>query len=251
MIINRCFEERADYLSMLDELRRSELIQNSPALSALLDNKLIDEYFDRNVGENKKADSTLEKMIAIAAAKTAATLTGAKEEDLVKAGNEVVEMLRDIRLKKLLQEGRITEAIYLLYKKAQKCSFIKSKVKVLYKKYADKSIRYILMKATKFVPNPVIQGVVKIVKFGKMVWDITPQPVKEKVKQVVGKMTDNAIKNIPCVAKKLYDEGKPIVVKSAKILEKGFEWAKEKISNGFLAAKIRTMALPHLQKLNF
>ena len=219
---DNCLEERMDYLTLLDSLRRTDFINESATTSALLNNPLVDGYFDRNLGEDRAKDASFEKCVAVAAAKAYAKVNGEDEKQMMAAANEAVDLLHDARLLKLLHDGRITEATYELYKKAQKSSFIRGKVKTLIKRFGiDRGISWILSKVP--IPHPAVIAA----QVAYQVWSILPQPVKEKCKAAAIKVSDKVIKKIPEVTKKLWDKGKKVVKTSAKVIEKGISIAQQ------------------------
>lgn len=209
------YKERLYYAYLLTELRSSSIITDADVAEAILKNQIIDNYFNRNIGEDEKADSEVEKAVAIAVAQIAIK----KEYDeaqVVEIARESVRVLRDARLKKLLEEKKISEEEYERSQQATLFSTFIAFVKVLCAKYMDKAFEWILAKATMLIPIPVVQVFARV-------WAVIPSPVKNVIKVAAKKLVNKVIEKIPEIAKYLCEKGCEIAKKSIEIIKTGCE----------------------------
>lgn len=215
-----------DYSSLIGELQKSNFILNQDDLPAIFSDPRIQKYFER-VPDSKKArkqDAGVEKMLGTAIAKNISKQTGVPTETIVAGTRKALDLVRNTKMKNLVEKGLINEKTYRKLTRYSKSSMFISGVKSVYKFFKKKGLTKAISKAVKFVakkiPHPVVQAAVRI-------WDITPEPVKEVAKKAAQWCIDKVVEKTPVVAQKLYDAGKKVVTKSAEIIYRGAEKAIE------------------------
>lgn len=225
-IVKKVLENHSEYLSYLNDLRKSDAIDKLPVAKELLNNPIVDEYFKRNLKEDYKADASLEKRIAIAAAQLASEKFGYDREKSIEVAQKSAEFIRDARRTYKLANNEIKQKEYNTHKKVSFWGKVwgtaKSAWTVCNGKVKDwvkeKGFSYVLKKAAQWCPIPIVNVAARV-------WDIIPEPIKTVVKEGAKKVTDYVVDKIPVVAEKLYDAGKTVVKTSAKIIAKGAEIA--------------------------
>lgn len=215
-----------DYSSLIGELQKSNFILNQDNLPAIFSDPRIQKYFDR-VPDSKmarKQDASVEKMLGTAIAKLISRQTGVPTETIVAGTRKALDLIRNTKMKNLVDKGLINEETYRKLTSYSKSSWFISGVKSVYKFFKKKGLTKAINKAVKFIvkkiPHPVVQAAVRI-------WDAIPQPVKEVAKTVAMRCVEKVVEKAPVVAQKLYDAGKKVVKKSAEIIYRGAEKAIE------------------------
>lgn len=215
-----------DYNSLIAELQNSNFILNQDDLPAIFSDPRIQEYFDR-VPDSKKArkqDASVEKMLGTAIAKLISKQTGVPTETIVAGTRKALDLVRNTKMKNLVEKGLINEKTYRKLSRYSKSSWFISGVKSIYKFFKKKGLTKTINKAVKFVakkiPYPVVQAAVRL-------WEITPEPVKDVAKKAALWCVEKVVEKAPVVAQKLYDGGKKVVKKSAEIICRGAEKAIE------------------------
>lgn len=231
--IKQFFSDHSEYVTLLNDVRKSEVLDKMPVVKELVNSPIVDEYFKRTLKENYKEDASLEKSIAVAAAKMASEKFGWNQEKSIEAAKQAADFLRDARRNYKLAKNEISQEEYQEHKKVSFWSGLWGTAKSLWKNFngtvkdwvKDKGFSWLLKKAGKYCPIPVVNVATRV-------WDAIPEPAKKLVKEGAKKVADCAVDKLPVVAEKLYNAGKKVVVKSAKILAKGYEVAKSVVSAG-------------------
>lgn len=225
--IKQFFSDHSDYVTLLNDVRKSEMLDNMPVVKELVNTPIVDDYFKRTLKENYKEDSYLEKSVAVAAAKMASEKFGWNQEKSIEAAIQAAEFLRDARRNYKLAKNEISQLEYQEHKKVSFFGKVWGTAKSLWVNcngkvkdwVKDKGFSWLLKKAAKYCPVPVV-------KVATHVWDAIPEPAKKLVKEGAKKVADWAVDKLPVVVENLCNAGKEVVVKSAKILAKGYEVAK-------------------------
>lgn len=225
--IKQFFSGHSEYVNLLNDVRKSEMLDNMPVVKELVNSPIVEDYFKRTLKENYKEDSYLEKSVAVAAAKMASEKFGWNQEKSIEAAKQASDFLRDARRNYKLAKNEISQQEYQEHKKVSFWGEVWGTAKSLWKNcngkvkdwVKDKGFSWLLKKAAKYCPVPVVNVAVRV-------WDAIPEPAKKWVKKGAKKVADWAVDKLPVVAEKLYNAGKKVVEKSAKILAKGYEVAK-------------------------
>ncbi len=214
--------------NLFDTVCKSEWIKDKPVLNAVLNNPLVDDYFQRNLNQDHKADASFEKKIAVASAKMASQYLGFDKEKSIQVAEKAADFVRDTRRVYQYQQEKISEKEFNQHKEVSWWGKMKGVAKAAWEVgkekvksfVAEKGLSWLLKKAVKFIPNPVVQVATRI-------WDLIPQPVKEFIKQGAKKLAKKAVEAISKVAEKVWEGAKTVAKTVTKVIEKGIEKAKE------------------------
>ena len=213
---------------LIDTVRRSEWIKNRPILDTVLNNPLVDDYFQRDLGSDHVQDASFEKKIAVTAAKFASEHLGFDREKSVKVATTAADLVRDTRRIYQYQQKKISEQEYNKHKEVSWWARVKGVGKALWEAgkekvkswVAEKGISALIKHVAKVIPNPVVQVVTHV-------WDMIPQPIKTVVKEGAKKLAKKAVEAIPVVAEKVWETSKTVAKTVGKVIEKGVEKAIE------------------------
>lgn len=212
---------------VFDTIRKSEFVKNKPILDAVLNNPLVDDYFQRDLNSDTKADASFEKKCAVTTAKVASQYLGLSKEKSKQAALAAADFVRDTRRVYQYEQKKISEKEYNEHKEVSWWGRIKGVAKAAFNVAKDKVIDYVkekglfflLKKAVKYVPNPVLQVATRV-------WDVIPTKVKEVVKEGTKKLAKKALESVPVVVSKVADCAKTVARTTVKVIEKGIEKAK-------------------------
>ena len=147
--------------AILREWWKSGAIYTDPSNPTIFDHPFIREYMNRIFQEKKEADARLEKIIATAVVKFSMSKMGMNKEEALQAAREAVAFLRDVRAKKLFEEGRITEYGYEMYNRFIHSAWVKGAVKAAIK-HTGAKVKLILK--TLVMKLPYGEKVLQIIK---------------------------------------------------------------------------------------
>ncbi|MCQ2200251.1 MAG: hypothetical protein MJZ19_11120 [Paludibacteraceae bacterium] len=212
---------------VFDTIRKSEFVKNKPILNAVLNNPLVDDYFQRDLNSDTKADASFEKKCAVATAKVASQYLGFNKEKSKQAALAAADFVRDTRRVYQYEQKRISESEYNQHKEVSWWSRIKGVAKAAFNVAKDrvidyvkeKGLSYLLKKAVKYIPNPVVQVATRV-------WDVIPTKVKEVVKEGAKKLAKKALESLPVVVSNVAECAKTVARTTVKVIEKGVEKAK-------------------------
>lgn len=225
--------------NLLDTVRKSEWIKDKPVLNAVLNNPLVDDYFQRNLNQDHKADASFEKKIAVASAKMASQYLGFDKEKSIQVAEKAADFVRDMRRVYQYQQEKISEKEFNQHKEVSWWGKIKGVAKAAWEVgkekvkdfVAEKGLSWLLKKAVKFIPNPLVQ-------VATHVWDLIPEDTKGKIKEGAKKLAKKAVEAIPKVAEKVWEGTKTVAKTVTKVVEKSIEKAKE------IGRKVKDIAKP-------
>lgn len=214
--------------NLFDTVRKSEWVKNRPILNAVLNNPLVDNYFQRDLNDNHLEDASFEKKIAVAAAKTASQYLGFDRERAKQTAIAAADFVRDTRRVYQYEQNKISESEFNKHKEVSWWSRVKGVAKAAWEVgkekvkeiVAEKGISTLLKTAAKVIPNPIVQTVMHV-------WDAIPEPIKTKVKEGAKKIAKTVVEKIPVVAEKVWEGAKTVAHTCIKVIEKGVEKAKE------------------------
>ena len=182
---------------------------------------MIKDYMDRLFQVKKEADARLEKIIATAVVKFSMSKMGMSKEEALQAAREAVTFLRDVRAKKLLEEGKITPYGYEMYNRFIHSAWVKGAVKAAIK-HTGKKVKVILETLIEKTPLRVLKPVIETVE------SLIPEEVKQKVKKKAKELLTKAAEELPKVVAPMIEEGYKVAKKVKEIVSTGIQKAVEK-----------------------
>lgn len=206
--------------AVLREWWKSVLIYKDPC-PTVFDHTWIKEYMNRLFQEKKEADARLEKIIATAVVKFSMSKMGMSKEEALQAAREAVSFLRDVRAKKLLEEGKITPYGYEMYNRFIHSAWVKGAVKAAIK-HTGKKVKVILGTLIEKTPLRVLKPVIETVE------SLIPEEVKQKVKKKAKELLTKAAEELPKVVAPMIEEGYKVAKKVKEIVSTGVQKAVEK-----------------------
>ena len=208
--------------AILREWWKSGVILSDPANPTIFDHPWIKEYMNRLFQEKKEADARLEKIIATAVVKFSMSKMGMNKEEALQAAREAVAFLRDVRAKKLFEEGKITEYGYEMYNRFIHSAWVKGAVKAAIK-HTGAKVKLILKSLVKNLPYG--EKLLSIIKF---VRSIIPEETKQKIKEKAGEMVMKAAEEFPKMIGPMIEQGYQVAKKIVEIVSTGIEKAVKK-----------------------
>lgn len=212
---------------VFDTIRKSEFVKNKPILDAVLNNPLVDDYFQRDLNSDTKADASFEKKCAVTTAKVASQYLGLSKEKSKQAALAAADFVRDTRRVYQYEQKKISEKEYNEHKEVSWWGRIKGVAKAAFNVAKDRVIGYVkekglsflLKKAVKYVPNPVLQVATRV-------WDHIPASAKEIIKAGAKKVAKKALESLPVVVGKVAECAKTVARTTVKVIERGVEKAR-------------------------
>ena len=208
--------------AILREWWKSGAIYTDPSNPTIFDHPFIREYMNRIFQEKKEADARLEKIIATAVVKFSMSKMGMNKEEALQAAREAVAFLRDVRAKKLFEEGRITEYGYEMYNRFIHSAWVKGAVKAAIK-HTGAKVKLILK--TLVMKLPYGEKVLQIIK---LIESVIPEETKQKVKEKAEELVMKAAEEFPKVIGPMIEQGYKVAKKIEKIVSTGIEKAVDK-----------------------
>ncbi|MCR5658176.1 MAG: hypothetical protein K6G25_02485 [Bacteroidales bacterium] len=196
-------------------------IDMTPMIKEYLE-RLIREYMDRLPQVKKEVDARLEKIIATAVVKLSMEKMGMNKEEAMQAAREAVAFLRDVRAKKLLEEGKLTKEAYELYNRLIHSAWVIAAVKTGIKNTGKKVKEILSVLVTKI---PYAGKIVTVIKF---VASLIPEEVKQKAKAKAKEMLKEAAEKLPHVLDKMIQKGYKVAKKVKETITTGVQKAIEK-----------------------
>lgn len=208
--------------AILREWWKSGEILTDPANPTIFDHPWIKEYMNRLFQEKKEADARLEKIIATAIVKISMSKMGMNKEEALQAAREAVAFLRDVRAKKLFEEGKITEYGYEMYNRFIHSAWLKGAVKASIKHTGSKVKKVLMVLAVKY---PFVKKLLSIIKF---VESVIPEEAKQQAKKKAEELMIKAAEEFPKVIGPMIEQGYKVAKKIEKIVSTGIEKAVDK-----------------------
>lgn len=221
-------KDKLDFINVFDTIGNSRFIKEKPVLNAIVNNPLVDDYFQRPLDADTKADASFEKKIAVATAKAASQYLGWDKEKSKQAAMASADFVREVRRVYQYQQKLISEKEYNQHKEVSWWARLRGVAKATWevakepvKKFVkEKGFSWLLEKSAKVFPHPVV-------RYASKLWDIIPQPAKEAIKEGAKRLVDKAIDKVPVLVQNVSECAKTVAQKAVKIIEKGIEKAKE------------------------
>ena len=207
---------------ILREWWKSGQILSDPASPTVFDHPFIREYMNRLFNEKKEADARLEKIIATAVVKYSMSKMGMNKEEALQAAREAVAFLRDVRAKKLFEEGKITKEAYESYNRLIHSAWVKGAVKAAVK-HTGKKVKIILKTLVTKIPYAD-----KILPIIKLVESVIPEEAKQKAKAKAKELIKNAAEEFPKQVGKMVEKGYSVAKKVKETITTGVQKAIEK-----------------------
>jgi len=212
------------YIAKLTEVLRewwkSGQILSDPA-PTIFDHPLVNEYMNRLFQEKKEADARVEKIIATAVVKLSMSKLGMSKEEALQAARAAVAFLRDVRAKKLLEEGRITEDGYQLYNRLIHSAWVKAAVKTTIK-HTGKKVKIILDELMEKTPLKVLKPALVVVN------SLIPEEVKQKAKEKAKELLVKAVEEFPRVVAPMIEKGYKVAKKAVETIDNAIDEAVER-----------------------
>lgn len=181
----------------------------------------IKEYMDRLPQVKKEADARVDKIIATTVVKFSMSKMGMSKEEALQAAREAVAYLRDVRAKKLLKEGKITEEGYELYNRLIHSAWVKGAVKASIK-HTGQKVKVILGVLMTKTPLKVIKPVIEVVD------TVIPEEVKKAAKEKAKELLIKAVEEFPKVVAPMVEKGYKVAKKVKETITTGVQKAIEK-----------------------
>lgn len=210
-------KEQLALLHSFDRLRSSDALLNVHMEDANLEDEEINNYLQREIGENTESDIQVENGIK-AAAYLSVRRSKWKPRWVAKRMAELsAHALRDARLSYLYETERISAS---KYKEECEKNFVTNTVSVFkriqkrQKRTAVKALLTAAIGATVGGPAAAIAGGIMLAAV------LIPKPIKEKIKKKTKKIVREAGETIVRATQKLYESGKEVATKvSEKLVE--------------------------------
>ena len=184
--------------------------------------RLVREYMDRLPQVKKEVDARLEKILATAVVKLSMEKMGMNKEEAMQAAREAVAFLRDVRAKKLLEEGKLTKEAYELYNRLIHSAWVIAAVKAGIKHTGKKVKEILSVLVTKI---PYAGKIVTVIKF---VASLIPEEVKQKAKAKAKELIKEAAEKLPHVLDKMIQKGYKVAKKVKEKITTGVQKVIEK-----------------------
>ena len=210
----------AKLTEVLREWWKSGQILSNPDSPTIFDHPMVKEYMNRLFQEKKEADARVEKIVATAVVKLSMSKLGMSKEEALQAARAAVAFLRDVRAKKLLEEGRITEDGYQLYNRLIHSAWVKAAVKTAIK-YTGKKVKVILDELMEKTPLRVLKPALVVVN------SLIPEEVKQKAKEKAKELLIKAVEEFPKVVAPMIEKGYKVAKKVVETIDEAIDKAVE------------------------
>ena len=206
---------------VLREWWKSGQILFNPDTPTIFNHPLVKEYMNRLFNEKKDADARVEKIVATAVVKFSMSKMGLSKEEALQAAREAVAYLRDVRAKKLLEEGRITEEGYEMYNRLIHSAWVKGAVKAAVK-HTGKKVKVILDELMEKTPLKVLKPALVVVN------SVIPEEVKQKAKEKAKELLVKAVEEFPKVVAPMVEKGYKVAKKVVETIDNAIDKAVER-----------------------
>lgn len=206
-------KEQLALLHSFTRLRKSDVLLNVHMDEVEFENKEIQEYIKRSIGENIEKDIQVENKIK-AAAYLSVRKSKWKPSWMAKRMAELsAHALRDARLTYLYESERISAK---QYKEESEKNFVTNTVNV-FKRIKKKSERATVKALLTTAIGVTVGGPAAAIAGGIMlVTSFIPKPIKEKIKKQTIVIAKKASETIVKSTRTLYERGKVIATKVAE-----------------------------------
>lgn len=203
---------------LLEILRNKWFNKNTGNLN--LKHPALKDYFNRVFNQNGQLDARVEKAVAAAVVKISITRMGMSKEEAMEAARQSVNLIRDVRAKKLFEDGKVTEDAYELYRRLTHSAWLRAAVKTEAKRTKKKM--KLAWKALR--TKPIMNKIAPVVE---TVYAAIPEEVKEKAKSAAKKLVNKAVEDFPKVVVPLVEKGYAFAKNTVEKISEGIEKAKQ------------------------
>lgn len=211
----------AKLTEVLREWWKSGQILSDTDNPIIFDHPMVKEYMDRIYFEKKEADARVEKIVATAVIKLSMSKMGMSKEEALQAARAAVAFLRDVRAKKLLEEGKITEEGYQLYNRLIHSAWVKAAVKTAIK-HTGKKVKVILEELVEKTPLKALKPVFIVLN------SLIPEEVKQKAKEKAKELLIKAVEEFPRVVAPMIEKGYKVAKKVVETIDNAIDNAVER-----------------------
>lgn len=211
----------AKLTKVLREWWKSGQILSNSDNPTIFDHPMVKEYMNRLFQEKKETDARVEKIVATAVVKFSMSKLGMSKEEALQAARAAVSFLRDVRAKKLLEEGRLTEDAYQLYNRLIHSAWVKAAVKTAIK-HTGKKVKVILDELMEKTPLRVLKPVLVVVN------SLIPEEVKQKAKEKAKELLIKALEEFPKVVAPIIEKGYKVAKKVVETIDETIDKAVER-----------------------
>lgn len=204
---------------LLEILRNKWFNKNTGNLN--LKKTALKDYFNRVFNQNGQLDARVEKAVAAAVVKISITRMGMSKEDAMEAARQSVDLIRDVRAKKLFEDGKVTEDAYELYRRLTHSAWLRAAVKT----EAKRTKKKMKLAWNALRTKPIMNKIAPVVE---TVYAAIPEEVKEKAKSAAKKLVNKAVEDFPKVVVPLVEKGYAFAKNTVEKISKGIEKAKQK-----------------------